>query len=67
MSEEKSERCNNCHHFQPDLQNLQQGTCCAHPPTLAMVGPGNLMSVFPAVQRTNRCGEHEPKHILTGL
>jgi hypothetical protein len=67
MSDQQNGLCGSCRHFETDAENLQQGVCYRNPPQVVVPVPGQVVTMFPAVQRAHKCGEHEPKRILTGI
>jgi hypothetical protein len=60
-----SKKCGACKHFEGDPTNLQQGSCCKKPPTIVVPVQGQVVTMFPAVQRTQRCSEHEVNLAVT--
>lgn len=66
-SDERRGRCGSCAYAEPDPENLQNVACHKHPPQLVVPVPGQVISIFPAVQRTHWCDEHKPHVVVTGL
>jgi hypothetical protein len=63
--DDKQKACGGCRHFKANLENLAEGACIKRPPMVVSPAPGHVATFFPAIQRTDRCGEHEPASILT--